>query len=93
MERTIWKFKLLVEDKQFIDIPKYPKVLCIQVINNEPYLYAKVFPEETTVKMEVITVGAGYPAGHVGNMQYAGSYQLLSGSFVGHVFVDILKAR
>ena len=84
----IWKFPLKVEDEQELDMPSLACVLCVQVQNEIPCLWALVDDKRPTVRRIVHILGTGHVATGAESSHYVGTFQLLSGSFVGHVFVD-----
>ena len=45
MERTIWKYPLVITDYQLISIPTYGEILSVQVQNNIPCIWALVDPD------------------------------------------------
>ena len=83
---VIWKYALEVEDEQSILMPCGARLLCVQVQNEQPCLWALVDPGSQREFREIYTVGTGcsMPAGLV--PPYVGTYQLRGGSLVFHVF-------
>ncbi len=69
-----------------ISLPIGSNLFCVQVQKGEPHLWVLVNPAETIE--EIITIGI-FGTGHPINdfKRYIGTYQLLSGDFVGHVFI------
>ena len=85
MTQTIWKYPLPLTDRTLYQMPKGAEILCVQLQNNEPQLWASVNPSSDTETREIITVGTGnnVPA-DVG--RYIGTYQVHGGDFIFHVF-------
>ena len=88
MKATIWKYALEVVDEQMIDMPMGAQVLSVQVQHGVPCLWVRCNPDAQTAPVRVVTVGTGHPAEIGYSMQFIGTYQLLGGNFVGHVFVQ-----
>jgi hypothetical protein len=88
MRATIWKYELAVDDEQIIAMPMGAQVLSVQVQHGVPCLWVRCQPDAPTAPVRVITLGTGHPAEHVEDLQFVGTYQLLGGNFVGHVFVQ-----
>jgi hypothetical protein len=87
MKATIWKYVLETVDEQMIAMPMGAQVLSVQVQHGVPCLWVRCQPDAPTEQVRVITIGTGNPAEHVESMQFVGTYQLLGGNFIGHVFV------
>lgn len=86
--RSIWKFDVPVADRLLIQMPEGAKVLCVQVQNETPCIWAKVDPG-TKVPVEVRefrVYGTGHNIDESEALEYVGTFQLLGGSFVGHLF-------
>lgn len=84
---AIWKFPLLVTDKQLVEIPLEAKLLYVDVQYETPSLWALVNTGAKKRAREIYTVGTGHDCGFIpDNAKYVGTYMLVGGSFVGHVF-------
>lgn len=84
----IWKFPLRVDDSVEITMPEGAEILTIMVQNNQPCIWARV---NTTADPEVRTfhvVGTGHEISDRYELRYVGSFQLVGGAFVGHVFEE-----
>lgn len=82
----IFKYPLQVTDQQTIKMPYGAKVLCVQVQDGTPCLWALVDPTVESVDHFVNTVGTGHPTNQVAE-NYVGTYQLQGGALVFHVFI------
>ena len=89
--KTIWKFELQSEDKQNFEMPLDAEILSVQVQNEKPCLWALVDTEEEMETRYFEIFGTGHRVGvDMGvDRKFIGTYQLLNGSFVGHVFERI----
>ena len=90
----ILKYPIVIDDKQLIMMPKFSRILCAQVQNGDPYIWAAVdgaFPE---VGRKIRLAGTGHDVTDVygGSMTYKedvgyiGTFQINDGTFVGHLF-------
>ncbi|TNE75026.1 hypothetical protein EP331_00220 [bacterium] len=86
MEKTIWKFQLETTDYQEIEMPYQSKILCVQVQNGTPNIWALVDPKSPLVKRAFDIFGTGHPVDYNVKREYIGTYQLHGGSLVLHVF-------
>ena len=83
--KTIHKYIIEVTDKQLITMPVNADVLCVQVQNGNPCIWAIVDTDYEVVNYEVYTYGTGHEWSDLG-CDYIGTYQLDGGSLVFHVF-------
>ena len=80
---TIWKFGLLTVNEQAIDMPAGAEVLCVQTQDDSPQLWALVDPKAPRIPRKFRIFGTGDPSV---SGTYVGTYQLLGGKLVFHVF-------
>lgn len=96
--RTIYKYPLETVDTQIIEVPVIfglgnsfnKQFLCINVQHGVPCLWCVVdadTKEKRKIKLRIVGTGNQMPES-LNNKDYLGSYQLLDGYFVGHVFVE-----
>ncbi len=86
--KSIWKFQLETIDKQELLMPIEAEVLTIQVQNEILCLWALVNTDANKEVRVFEIFGTGNPVNNE-NKKYIGSYQLMKGAFVGHVFESI----
>lgn len=90
MNTTIYKYPLAIEDEQQIEMPQGAKVLCVQMQNGTPYLWAEVNPEAPMTKNTFYVRGTGHQLGKVATASigctYIGTFQMAGGSLVFHVY-------
>lgn len=88
MRKTIWKFELAVNDRNNIKMPVGAEILTVQVQNEAPCIWAMVEPDSGTEVRHFRTFGTGHeiPDGAGQSYKYIGTYQLMDGQFVGHLF-------
>jgi len=90
MEETIWKYDIIVNDLIHLQMPEDAEILCIQVQNGNPCIWAKVNPENKMEKRSFLMFGTGHRITNPEiEKKYIGTFQL--GSFVGHLFELIQK--
>lgn len=85
--RTIFKWRLNTTDIQEIEVPEGFVPLCVQVQDGDPFLWAQVEPTapKTLVSIRIVGTGHAYNPEEIG--RYIGTYQLMGGSLVFHVFI------
>ena len=87
---TIWKYELEVTDVQDIEMPSTANVLSVQVQNGVPCVWASVNTQDKqTKKVRFITIGTGNPYDSDVPIQFVGTYQLMEGKLVFHLFKEI----
>jgi len=89
MEKTIWKYELQVIDHpQRIDIPLDSKIMTVQSQGESICMWVMVDPdaEKETRYFEVFGTGGPIHCDMGVSRQYIGTFQLLEGKFVGHLF-------
>lgn len=92
--RTIYKYPLNTIDLQTIKVPRLSDIssfkeqfLCIDIQYGLPCLWCMVDTLEEEREVQIKIVGTGNPmSDSCCKENYLGSYQLLDGQFVGHVF-------
>jgi hypothetical protein len=81
----IWKFPLQMQDVQKIDMPQIEKILCVQVQNNQPCLWALCYPGTAKQKRKITIYGTGHYMSE-GYRDHIGTFQISGGQLVFHVF-------
>ncbi len=83
----IHKYKLETTDIQHIEMPAFARILCVQVQNKEPHLWA-IFDdvqEQCKHTRTIEIIGTGNQTTGT-SRKYIGTYQLADGQLVFHVF-------
>lgn len=83
--KTIYKYLLKTEDYQLINIHKNAKLLTVQIQQGVPCLWALVETDEKTEDINILTRGTGHRIIET-DIEYVGTYQLLGGGLIFHVF-------
>lgn len=84
--RTIYKYYLKLDGVQHIEMPKGAKILCVQLQQRSPCLWAEV---ETTQEMEthiIHTIGTGHEIKEENLGTYIGTYQFADGAVALHLY-------
>ena len=84
---TIWKFRVDVVDTGVVNMPAGAEVLCVQLQDGVPWVWAKVDDEAPPVARVFHWRGTGHPLRNVG--RYIGTVQQLGGALVLHLFEGV----
>lgn len=85
--KTIWKFELEIVDDQSIKLPRDSKILAVQTQNDNPCIWVLVNPDNDKEKVHIRIIGTGHPIEDNFNGKHIGTFQVLNGSGIFHVFV------
>ncbi len=86
--QSVWKYAIPVESSLSITVPLGARPLCVQMQGETPTLWMLVEPENSPCSCTVRVVGTGHTAEGLYVDDYAGTFQLMDGALVFHVFVD-----
>lgn len=89
MMRAIWKFEAPVGDHFAIEMPVDAEILTVQVQRGVPMIWALVSPGAPVAARKFRLVGTGSEIGDNERLRYVGSYQLMGGGIVFHLFEEI----
>jgi len=86
--KTIWKYKLEVKDEQDIYLPRGGRILALDCQGNDPHIWVLVpnTDDTETEKVRFRSFGTGFPLDNVNDYTYLGTYLILHGQYVFHVF-------
>lgn len=85
--KSIWKFELAKTDLQVFEMPVGAKILAVQSQGgNSPCIWALVDTDAVKEQRSFTTYGTGHPFNENYKQEYLGTYQLMNGSLVFHVF-------
>lgn len=86
----IYKYPLQVEGAQKIMMPSDAEILCVQVQNNQPCIWALVEPTNSLTPYRFYIYGTGQPIKDERSYDaYIGTFQLDNGALVFHVFKEV----
>lgn len=86
---TVYKYPLILDDWQDIDLPVGARSLAVQMQHGVPQLWALVDPAAPLVPRRFRIAGTGHPInlGADGTrLDYIGTFQLQAGALVFHLF-------
>lgn len=92
--QTIYKYAITNLDGTTIDVPfngqmKFDEqVLHCDVQQGVPCIWVAVDSEEATRPIRVVVYGTGQDMSKAGALKHIGSFMLLDGAFVGHIFAE-----
>ena len=93
MNEVIYKYPLPVEDLPTVEMPTGAQVLCVQVQEDKPFLWAIVDPGQPLERRWFRLCGTGQLLGiNLPTSRYIGTFQLQEGTFIGHVF-ELVKQQ
>lgn len=89
MSATIWKFPLPIGGSVRVAMPDGARVLAVAAPGRteQPCVWAIVHPDAELVDRVFEVRGTGHPLGEVGD--YVGTFTLMQGSLVFHVFEEM----
>ena len=87
--KTIYKYKLEVEDSQVVKMPMGAEILKVDTQRARPCLWAMVETDHILEDRIIIMRGTGHPAIGLTKENYLGSFILLGGDLVFHVFEGV----
>lgn len=86
MMKKIYKFKLEVTNEQILILPKKSTILTVQSVDNTPYIWVLLDTIiDETEERYILIFATGETIPDI-EMKYIGTYQILNGIEVHHVF-------
>lgn len=98
--KTIYKYALITTDKQVIKVPCLmneewelvlfkDQILKVGVQNEQLFMWCLVDDNQLKSDRDIYIYGTGHPVNKdFLKNNYVGTYQLMNGNFVGHIFVE-----
>lgn len=87
----IYKYNIPVVDFFELELPIGAKILCVQTQNEMPCIWAMVDPSAAKHPRRFSVIGTGHEIEFTTTL-YIGTFQMMNGSFVGHLF-ELLTAE
>jgi hypothetical protein len=88
--QTIWKFKVEPSESFRVSMPRGATLLDVQAqgfgVKAEVFVWALVDSDAPEASRHLSVVGTGHDAGHIGEAEYVGTFQLGQGVLVFHLF-------
>ena len=85
MSNKIFKYSLIITDKQTINLPRFADILKIDYRNGELFFWARVNPKHETYPVTFIIAGTGHV---LPKMALNHIETVFNGPFVWHIFVE-----
>lgn len=85
---VVYKYQLVVTDRQKVTMPKDAKVLTIQVQNGTPCIWAMVEPKNPEEEVTIRIHGTGHNISDTERLEYIGTFQWRNYGFVFHAFKE-----
>lgn len=86
MEYRIYKYPFEVADVIDLVMPRGAEILTIQTQGRLPTIWAKVCCDGPTEHRVFRCYGTGHPIDPALHLIYVGTFQLMGGNFIGHLF-------
>ena len=84
--RTIYKYPLRLTEKQKVLLPLHSRLISVESINEQLYLYTMIDPEQTrTCNVEILIYGTGHVFDSLLSFNHLDT--VVEHGFVWHVFV------
>ena len=83
--KTIYKYPLIIDDYQTLEMPQGAEILTIQIQKRIPCIWALVNPKQPKQKRHIRIAGTGHSVNDK-VIEYIGTYQLYGGDIIFHVF-------
>lgn len=88
VRNTIWKYPLVIADRQRIEMPKGAKILTVQAQDGQACLWALVNADEGEMETrDFVIYGTGHYVSPLPGV-YIGTVQMAGGRLVWHVFEE-----
>jgi len=85
--QTIWKYQIIVGVND-LTMPRGASVLAVQVQHGIPTMWALVNPNAVHDRRRFVVYGTGHPIDSTADAGYVGTFQMMGGDLVWHVFED-----
>jgi hypothetical protein len=85
---VIWKFPFEIDDSVEIEMPLGARVLYVDQQHGRPCLWAACESDQPLHRRRFYVRGTGHSLGVAQYSGYVGSFQMLDGALVWHVFGD-----
>ena len=91
--KRVYKYEIRIGE-QVLSLPGVGKILCVGTQNDKPHMWIEIEMDGIRTEQKhliVMTTGATFPEDLEPYMVYVGSFMLLNGSFVGHLYEIVGK--
>lgn len=87
--KTIYKYPLLIQDCQSLQLPANAEILTVQLQDNTPCIWALVDNNLPLSDVIIRMFPTGAYIDDSLNLKYCGTIQLMKGNMVIHFFIEI----
>jgi len=84
--KTIWKFNVCPDSGFYLELPNGAVFLDVQTQNGEPCAWFEVDSEAPREKRKFASFGTGHPIPDNVYLKYLGTFQLLEGILIYHMY-------
>lgn len=88
MTSAIWKFPLVISDRQVVSMPTGTKTLSVKLQGQDTMLWALVDPAAPMVNRVIHCYGTGHVIKQAGLLQYIDTVVYREGHLIFHYFVE-----
>ena len=88
MGAVVYKYQLVVTDRQEVTMPKDAKMLSVQVQNGTPCLWVLVETNNPEENIAIRIHGTGHPIDNPERLDYIGTFQIPRHNLVFHAFKE-----
>lgn len=82
----VFKYQIPVEASFSVEMPEEAQILCVQLQNDEPCIWAVVDPAKPIVRRLFYIRGTGHRIAEAAEAEYVGTFQYEGGTLVFHLF-------
>ncbi len=86
--KTIYKYRLSIEEEQTIEMPEGAEVLTVQTQGGVPCVWAKLDHEKPLKVYKFVLIGTGHCIEDGFEGKYIGTFQKQGGTLVFHLFLE-----
>lgn len=83
--KRIYKYPIRIQDEQIVHLPTGAEILCVQIQNGAPFLWALIEPQTGEEARRIVIAGTGHEMEDC-ERKYIGTVQMRDGTLVWHVF-------
>jgi hypothetical protein len=88
--RKVFKYTVPLNEEFSLDIPWGAKILTVQALDGEPFVWALVDPDARARAVPFRLANTGEAINEAHELRYVGTFQLRDGGLVYHLF-EVLK--
>ena len=86
---SIWKYRIPIEDRFTMELPKDSMVLDVKIQDEQPTMWILVETEANLEKRYFRIFGTGHKFETIANLKHLGTIQMWNATLVWHIFEEI----